>query len=190
MASEYFLLFKSAEAEFRAWTALPVNMKQHVFPIIELTRGRKIPKTGKNIPQEQWSSIAGIYNFSGTIKKVREAFKSSKHVILDLTREEELTCFEIEDLSASDNGYDKWVQFLKLEKDNFRDIIPTLLINPAVGENEQQFKANIGSQLDKLMNEFSGVAYRASILLDPDPASSGMRTRSERSRTTSEPAAR
>lgn len=49
MASDYFLLFKTAQAEFRAWDVLSSNAKEHVFPIVELTRGRKIPKSGKDI---------------------------------------------------------------------------------------------------------------------------------------------
>ena len=128
MASEYFLLFKTAQAEFRAWEALSQDAKQHVFPIVEMTRGRKIPKSGKDISEELWSSTPGIYNFSGNVDKVRGAFKESEYIVLDLTREEELTCFEVDALSTSENGYEKWVDFLQSEIENFRNLIPTLLI--------------------------------------------------------------
>ena len=168
MASEYFLLFKTAQAEFRAWEALSPDAKRHVIPIVELTRGRKIPRSGKGIAEERWSSTEGIYDFSGNVAKVRGAFEGSEHVVIDVTREEELTCFEIDVLSRSKNAYEKWVEFLKDEMDNLRDLIPTLLANPSDGESEKDYKTNIGGQLDGLMQEFSGVAYRVSVLLDPD----------------------
>lgn len=167
MGSEYFLLFKTAQAEFRTWAALSPDAKQHVFPIVELTRGRKIPKSGIGIAEEDWPTTPGIYQFSGNIANVREAFKESENVIIDLTREEQLSCLEIYDLSKSENGYANWIAFLKAEKGNFQNLIPTLLINPADQENEDDYKTNITKQLDELMNEFSGVAYRTSVLLDP-----------------------
>lgn len=175
MASEYFLLFKTAQAEFRAWDALSPDAKRHVFPIVELTRGRKIPNSEKDrlgegidIDKDDWSSTEGIYNFWGNVTNVRDAFERSEHIVIDLTREEELTCFEIDALARSENGYEKWVEFLKGQKDNFRDLIPTLLINPSDGESEEDYKTNIGGQFDDLMREFSGVSYRGSVLLDPD----------------------
>lgn len=175
MASEYFLLFKTAQAEFRAWENLSQDAKQQIFPIVELTRGRKIPRAqinklgeGKNLAEDAWSTTEGIYNFSRNITKVRDAFKESQHVIIDITREEELSCFEIDVLTKSENGYEKWVEFVKTERDNFSDLIPTLLINPSDGESEKNYKTNIGDQFDNLMQDFSGVAYRTSVLLDPD----------------------
>lgn len=168
MASEYFLLFKTAQAEFRAWEVLSPAAKQHVFPIVELTRGRKIPRSGKEISEELWSGTEGIYDFAKNVTKVEDVFGKSEHIIIDLTREEGLLCYEIEVLSKSENGYEKWVEFLKIKKDGFRDLIPTLLINPADGEGEEDYKTNIGNQLDSFMQEFSGISYRASVTIDPD----------------------
>lgn len=168
MASEYFLLFKTAQAEFRAWDALSQHAKRSVFPIVELTRGRKIPRSGKGLTVDELSGTEGIYNFSGNVDRIREKFGGSEHVIIDLTREEQLACFEIDDLYESANGYEKWVNFLTNERDNFTNLIPTLLVNPSDGESEEDYKTNIGNQLDNLMTEFSGVAYRVSVLLDPD----------------------
>lgn len=168
MASDYFLLFKTAQAEFRAWDVLSSNAKEHVFPIVELTRGRKIPKSGKDIPEERWLDTEGIYDFDKSIAKVQGAFGERERVIIDLTREAGLTCFEIGALSKSQNGYERWVEFLNDKKGNFRDLIPTLLANPSDEEGQEDYKTNIGDQLDSLMQEFSGVAYRASVLIDPD----------------------
>lgn len=168
MASEYFLLFKTAQAEFRAWNALSADAKRRVFPIVELTRGRKIPKSGKEVAKEHWSTTEGIYDFSGTVGKARDAFKGSEHVVIDLTREEGLSCFEIDVLSGSQNGYEKWIEFLKGEKEHINNLIPTLLVNPSDGESEEEYKTNISNQLDNLMEDFSGVAYRTSVLIDPD----------------------
>ena len=42
------------------------------------------------------------------------------------------------------------------------------LINPSDEESEEDYKTNIGNQFDNLMENFSGVAYRTSVLIDPD----------------------
>lgn len=168
MASEYFLLFKTAQAEFRAWDVLSSGAKEHVFPIVELTRGRKIPKSGEDIPEERWPLTEGIYDFDKNVTKVQDTFGECERVIIDLTREPGLTCFEIDALSKSDNGYERWVEFLREKKGNFRDLVPTLLANPSDEEGEEDYKTNIRNQLDSLMQEFSGVAYRASVLIDPE----------------------
>lgn len=175
MGSEYHLLFKTAQAEFRAWAALPSAAKRHIRPIVELTRGRKIPRSEKNrledgqdVEPENWATMEGIYAFSNNIAKVREAFEETEQVILDLTREEQLSCFEIDALFQSANGYENWIKFLNGEKKNFKNLIPTLLINPSEKESEDDYKKNISEQLDNLMQEFSGVAYRVSVRLDPE----------------------
>jgi hypothetical protein len=168
MASEYFLLFKTAQAEFRAWEAFSSKAKERVFPIVELTRGRKIPKSGADIDQSAWPTTKGIYNFNRNIEKVRDTFSGSSQIILDVTREESLSCYEIDALSTSDDGYKNWVDFMKTEAEYFQGLIPTLLINPSESENMDAYKSNLTRQLDALMSEFSGVAYRASILLDPE----------------------
>lgn len=166
-------MFKTAQAEFRAWGALNSEGKRHISPIIELTRGRKVPISKKipesdKISKEEWARTPGIYNFERNLVKVSDAFKGSKQLIIDLTREETLSCYEINELSKSDNGYEQWINFLLKEKSNFDDLIPTLLVNPAEGENQEEYKANIQTQLDNLMENFSGVAYRVSVLLDSD----------------------
>lgn len=175
MASEYFLLFKTAQAEFRAWEALSPLSKKHVFPVVELTRGRKIPRSekdrlgkDKHIEKDDWATTEGIYDFSANVDKVTDAFNDSDQVIIDLTREDELSCFETDALSISTNGYEKWVNFLKTKKDKFKNLIPTLLVNPMQDEGTETYKTNIGGQLDALMSNFSGVAYRASVLIDPE----------------------
>ncbi|MFC4346984.1 hypothetical protein ACFO5Q_03920 [Kordiimonas lipolytica] len=168
MVFNYFLLFKTAQAEFRAWDNLNDDLKPEILPIIEITRGRKIPRSGKDIHESQWPHTPGIYDFEGNWAKVRHYFKECNTVVLDLTREEELSCHELDQLTASHNGYEAWVQFVRNEQENFHNLLPTLIINPAEGETDEEYKANILSQLASHMETFDGVAYRASILIDPD----------------------
>lgn len=168
MDSKYFLLFKTAQAEFRAWSALSAHTRRNILPIVELTRGRKIPKSGKGIPEEAWKTTEGIYDFSRNVDRVRDAFKESDSIVLDLTREDELSCYEIDILSESTNGYENWINFLKEERGHFNNIIPTLLINPSQSESKNEYRENLVTQINEMMELFSGVAYRASVLLDPE----------------------
>lgn len=175
MASDYYLLFKTAQAEFRAWNNLKPSAKSSVFPIVELTRGRKIPRADKNffgegehLPEENWVNHTGIYDFFRNVENSREAFIDCEKVIIDLTREDSLSCKEIEDLAISDDGYQKWIDFLNAEKVNYQSLIPTLLVNPSENENEEEYKQNLELQFSAISDEFSGVAYRASVLIDTD----------------------
>jgi hypothetical protein len=168
MDSKYFLLFKTDQAEFKAWNALTAQAKSNIHPIVELTRGKRKPRAKRDFPEDQWPTTPDIYGFNNNLANVRESFKESSNIIIDLTREETLTCHEIDDLSSSKDGYKNWIDFLKIEKRNFQNLIPTLLINPSEKESDEEYKINITNQLDSLMNDFSGVAYRSSVLLDAD----------------------
>lgn len=168
MASDYYLLFKTAQAEFRAWNHAPTDIKDAILPIIELTRGRKNAKVGKEASDEQLRTLAGAYDFNKVVSSVVEAFSDCETAILDLTREDSLTSFEIESLAISDNGYAAWRAFTTGISTKFRALVPTLLINPSDEETPEQYKSNISGQLDWIMSDFSGAAYRVSVLLDTD----------------------
>ena len=169
MASKYALLFKTASAEFRAWENLASSEKQKILPILELTRGRRSPKLSRDYKdQGVWPTIEGLYNFAGNLKKCREAFVDCDEVVLDLTREESLSCAEITRLSSPDNGYENWISFLKEEKSFYGDtrIIPTILVNPTGSETPEQYKNDIISQFSALSENFNALAYRAAVLVD------------------------
>lgn len=168
MASKYHLLFKTAQAEFRTWEKISATAKKHVFPIVELTRGRKKPKSGKGIPEDHWRTTPNIYDFTSVIERANTLFADSEQIILDLTREEQLSCYEIDTLASSSDGYQAWVNFISLQTDKYRDVIPTLIINPAENEDEDEYKSNLQAQLAELLKLATGAAYRASAALDPD----------------------
>lgn len=166
MAFDYFLLFKTAPAEYRAWGELDSGAKRKITPIIELTRGRKRPKF--KATSTDLLTVEGVYNFEGIVSRTRDAFSGCGTVILDLTREPTLSCYEIEKLSASDDGYKGWVDFLIGERGYYDDLIPTLIVNPKPDETEDQYRRNISDQFVRLTAEFSAVSYRAAVLVDPD----------------------
>jgi T4 beta protein len=166
MVSDYFLLFKTAQSEFRAWKELNKSSKSETFPIIELTRGRKISGSGEGIPEENWASTEGIYAFQSNVDKVKDLFKQSNRTILDITREENLFCYELAEISKSNNGYENWVNFVNNLKLDMGDVIPTIQVNPDENEDATQYKTNIITQTKSLMDISNGVAYRASVIID------------------------
>ncbi len=175
MVSKYFLLFKTAPSEFRAWANLSSEAKKNIIPIIELTRGKKIPKSDRDesdpdsrIEESKWRDTPGIYGFEKNVSSVEAAFTDTEYVILDLTREQELSCYEIDEIAKSANGYANWISFLSSQKEKFKKIIPTLLINPSADEDTEAYKANIVAQFKALMSNFDGACYRASVLLDTE----------------------
>ena len=168
MVSNYYLLFKTAQSEFRAWKNISEEVRSVPIPIIEYTRGKKVPGTGKDVDESLWSTTPGIYKFSENVRKVDESFSICDKIFLDLTREDELSCFEIEKLSASDDGYICWAKFVQERASALNGVIPILQINPSDAEGAEKHKENIISQLSRFMNQFEGVAYRASVLIDRD----------------------
>jgi hypothetical protein len=169
MANEYFLLFKTAQSETRCWRSFNHHHKRDIIPIIELTRGRKKPRAGQAVPEDQWPSTPGIFDYQKSIDSALSDFTDSGVTILDMTREPSLSCAELSELTISDSGYSRWQNFcLQMRCDGLKNIIPTLLINPADNETADEYKDNVRNQLDALMTKFGAVAYRASVLHDTD----------------------
>lgn len=171
MESNYYLLFKTAQAEQRAWKNLSSNYKGKISPIIELTRGRKIPKSEvrkdtENISKDDFSTTPDIYAFNKTVTKTLKDFAVCNEVIIDITREPSLSCYEINSLSNSRDGYEDWYQFLTNQ--NHENLIPTLIINPndEEQENAEAYLNSLKTQIDKLYSVFNTIAYRVSILSD------------------------
>lgn len=169
MANEYFLLFKTAQSETRCWRNFEHRHKPDIVPIIELTRGRKKPKAGQGIPDDQWSSTPGIFDYQKSIDTVLTDFADSEASILDMTREPSLSCAELSELTVSVNGYARWRQFCsQMRGGGLINMIPTILINPSDDETPDEYKDNVRTQLDSLITDFGAVAYRASVLHDTD----------------------
>ena len=174
MVSEnYFLLFKTADAEKRAWRNLVDPRKRALFPIVELTRGKKRPKVGKDkdgntLPAEELRGTPGIYGFESNWRSTLELMKPCNELFVDLTREPSLSCFETDQLSKSDNGYAAWVSYLATLSATWENVLPTLIVNPSDDEDEATYKQNIENQFDTLAANYKKIAYRVSILEDAE----------------------
>lgn len=173
MSDEYFLLFKTADAEKRAWKNLDKVRKKAIFPIVELSRGRKLRGRGKdaagnNLTAEKLIKEKNIYGFEKNCNSAFELMSDCENYFIDLTREPSLSCYEIEQLSDSDNGYQRWVQFVVSAKIDHPRILPTLIVNPSENENEEEYLDNLSSQFRTFSENFDAIAYRASLLEDEE----------------------
>jgi len=169
MVSKYFLLFKTGQAELRCWQNFSHEHKKDITPIIELTRGRKIPRAGKDIAKEDWPFSRGIFNYQKNIDAVTKLFSDNTEVVLDITKEPSLLCAELDEIADSYDGYARWRKFcLERRGDGLLNLIPTLIINPSDNENVEDYKNNVQKQLDDFMNTFRTVAYRALVLQDTE----------------------
>ena len=145
----YALVLKTGDAELRALQNLSVD-KLNIFPIIEITRGRK-------------SKNDKIGCVSKRIDKIKNIFKGTK-ICLDLTTSNSLSNEEIDELYSFDNGYQKWLDFLiSLNNENiFSSIIPTILANV----EDSNFSHNLKLQVEKITENFDSIVYRNSLADD------------------------
>lgn len=143
MKNKYNLLFKTGDAEIRALEKSNFDTDK-IFPIIELTRGRKskYDKTGL---------------ISKRIKKIANIFPDET-ICLDLTADDNLSNREIDNLYSSDDGYHEWFNYIKKLKDDeiFEDIVPTLLVDTS----DDNLISNLNTQVKNLSNICKSIAYR------------------------------
>lgn len=146
---------KTGEAELRAIEMCQPSVLDKVFPIIEITRGRK-----KTFKDESGSVIAEIFPFKNRMKKIKKLFEN-RVIAIDLTSDKNLSCAEVDELYNPGNGYGNWIDFLiGLKEENvFKEIIPTIIINTA----DPNFDENLISQIEELRKNFSTILYRNSI---------------------------
>lgn len=173
MSDSYFLLIKTADAEKRAWRNLAAERRAQVFPVLELTRGKKLRGAGKDehgnpLTAESLLNTAGVYGFEKSNASIFDLMSDCANYFVDLTREPSLSCKEIEDLSQSANGYHEWTSFVIGQKALYAGVLPTLVINPAEGENEAQYIKNLTLQFKAFAQEFHAISYRASVLEDDE----------------------
>jgi phosphopantetheine adenylyltransferase len=146
MNEKYNLLFKTGDAELRALKL--TNFKSSsIFPIIELTRGRK-------------SKYDKVGDIEKRIHKLTGIFGDSE-VCIDLTTDEELSNMQIENLYDCSNGYQNWVDFL-VDLNNrsiFMSIVPVILVDTS----DEFIENNIEKQVESLARNFNHIVYRNSI---------------------------
>lgn len=149
MEEKYVLIVRTGEAEIRAVENLDDMVFDKTLPLIELTRGRK--KTiGESV----------IYPFDSRLSKLKNKLKGRK-VAIDVTSEDSLSCGETERFYNYQNGYEDWVSFLlKLEGEKiFSSIVPTLVMNYA----DENFDENFKKEIHSLLKVFDCVLYRCSL---------------------------
>jgi len=169
----YFLLFKTADAEKRAWRNLSAKRRSAVTPIVELSRGKKKrnagkDKAGKPLTAEQLLSTFGVYGFERNWQTSLELMEDCEWFFLDLTREPSLSCAEIEALGSSSNGYSNWTSFVLERQKEGLNLRPTLIVNPAEGDDEAAYVADLKSQFSAFSGAFDEIAYRVAVTEDDE----------------------
>lgn len=151
--TDYILITKLGTAEIRAMQNMTDEVKHHVTPLIEITRGRKIPSSRKPEPEE-WSPFD---KFLGQVKEIWRGHD----VIVDLTSWEYLSNVTIDKMFDYANGYEKWRTFIEQLDDEacFNSITPCIITN---GE-DPDFNTNLREQVSALCERFDAIAYRSSI---------------------------
>lgn len=145
----YAIVCKTGDAEIRALENLNLD-KKSLFPIIEITRGRK-------------SKNDGIGLIKKRIDKIKNIFKDCS-ICIDLTTSSLLSNVEIDKLYSCENGYKNWIDFLlELKKEEvFKSITPTILVNI----EDVNFEENLKKQIESILNNFDSIVYRNSLADD------------------------
>lgn len=149
LENKYCLLLKTGDAELKALDNLLIEYNS-IFPIIELTRGRKSAKDKIGTIDKRLAKIKSIFE--------------GKNICLDLTTANDLSNEEIDNLFDPDDGYKNWINFLidLNDEDIFKSITPTILVDT----NDDNFKDNLIKQVKLLSKNFNSLAYRNDITDD------------------------
>lgn len=150
MNKDYFLVIKTGQAEIRAIENSNRVSLEKLFPVIELTRGRKRTLEDDMV----------IHPFEGRLNKLKESFKGMD-VAIDVTSDGALTCAEVDVMYEYENGYEKWVNFIKGIKDEkcFGSITPALMMN----FDDPKYEENLVAEIEELAKYFDSLMYRDSI---------------------------
>ena len=144
--NKYALLLKTGDAELRA--AKYFSDLKDIFPIIELTRGRKSKNDKEGDVQKR-------------LKQVGEIFRN-KDIILDITSDSALSNPTINNLYNPKDGYIAWIDFLSniSSLNIFNKIYPTIMVN---WEDDTNIEENIRKEVESLCKQFDGIVYRNNI---------------------------
>lgn len=150
MNKKYFLVIKTGQAEIRAIENTNRKTLEKVFPIIELTRGRKKTLNDDTV----------IHPFYSRLNRLKEAFRGLD-VAIDVTSDSALSSAEVDEMYQFKNGYEKWVSFIKSVNDEgcFGKITPALMFN----FDDPDYENNLVSEIQKLSECFDSLLYRDSI---------------------------
>ncbi|MCL2651707.1 MAG: beta family protein [Candidatus Azobacteroides sp.] len=146
---KYSVIIKTGEAEIRAIENSEKSILNQMFPLIEITRGRKV------------KDDIDPYPFYKRLDILKKSF-AGQTVALDLTSDDALSSTKIEELYNYTNGYQNWIDFLfQIKNENvFKEITPTILLN----RDDKNYNENLLLQVQKLKQNFTSLLYRNSIL--------------------------
>ena len=150
MNKEYIVVIRTGEAEIRATQNTKKETLEKIFPIIELTRGRKKSLEDKT----------EIFPYTNRLNKLKESLKDQE-VAIDVTSDDSLASPEIDELFEYGNGYEKWVDFISGIKEEgcFRSIVPALIMN----FDDPTFEENLIGEIVQLSKFCDMLLYRNSI---------------------------
>lgn len=159
--AEYYLIVKTGDAEMKALEQTSSRILDCVIPIVELTRGRKLPSKEKD--PELRKKERPRYPYDKKLERI-SALLAGKRAIFDLTSDKSLMSDETDLLYDYSNGYQNWISFLVglKQSGSFSELIPTII----VGENDPDVDSSIKSQTDSLTKIFDAIAYRSDIYDD------------------------
>jgi len=159
--AEYYLIVKTGDAEMKALEQTSSQVLNCITPIVELTRGRKLPSKEKD--PELRKKERPQYPYTRKLERISEVL-AGKKVIFDLTSDKSLMSDETDLLYDHSNGYQNWISLLKELKQSgaFSELIPTII----VGENDPDVDSSIKSQTDTITRIFDAIAYRSDIYDD------------------------
>lgn len=146
MKNRYYLLFKTGDAEIRCLReTITASQSDIIIPIIELTRGRKSTKDEIGLVDKKLTALSELF--------------CEFEVVLDLTSDPHLSSVQLDRLYGSEDGYQKWVNFLVESKKYFSSIIPTVILDT----DDADLAHNLRRQVQGLLQNFPKIAYRGNI---------------------------
>lgn len=159
--AEYYLIVKTGEAEMKALEQTSPSVLDGITPIVELTRGRKLPSREKD--PELRKKEKPRYPYDKRLDRIKEILAGRK-VIFDLTSDIGLISDEIDFLYDPGRGYNNWVSFLIGLRDSnaFSELIPTIVIT----SKDTDIDAGMTAQTKQLTAAFDSIAYRSDIFDD------------------------
>lgn len=158
---KYYLVVKTADAEMKALENTDSSVMNCLVPIIELTRGRKLPSKEKD--SEKRKTEKARYPYEKRLEKLYNIF-NGRDVIFDLTSDESLSSDEIKELFIPDEGYKNWVNLLDTIRlsGTFKSITPCIVLNA----DDDKIDENMAEEVEALTAMFDSIAYRSDIYDD------------------------
>ena len=141
---KYAPIIKTGDAELKALANLDSKDKSLIFPIIELTRGKK-------------SRNDTIGNLDKRINKLKEI--NLNGFFLDLTGDDVLSNIEIDILRSDTDGYKSWCNYCKKLKDIFPGMLPVIQIEEST--DYTSYLNNLLQQVQSLLQEFEIILFRS-----------------------------